>query len=65
MNWTKFFAVSSILTVLHYGEDVLLLWLGRFTHIDFIFLLLFPIVFSIVIAGLAQIKQVKRYLNDK
>ena len=65
MNWTKFFAVSSILTILHYGEDVLLLWLGRFTHIDFILLLLFPIVFGLVIASLIQIKQVKIYLNDK
>jgi|1_EtaG_2_1085319.scaffolds.fasta_scaffold173782_2 hypothetical protein len=65
MNWTKFFAVSSILTILHYGEDVLLLWLGRFTHIDFILLLLFPIVFGLVIASLVQIKQVKIYLNDK
>ena len=65
MNWTKFFAVSSILTILHYGEDVLLLWLGRFTRIDFILLLLFPIVFGLVIASLVQIKQVKIYLNDK
>lgn len=65
MNWTKFFAVSSILTILHYGEDVLLLWLGRFTHIDFILLLLLPIVFGLVIASLIQIKQVKIYLNDK
>ena len=36
MKWKNFWAISSIVTVLHYGEDVLLLWLGRYTHIDFL-----------------------------
>ena len=63
MNWRNFWAISSLVTVLHYGEDILLLWLGRHTNIDFLILLLFPIGFGILIGVLSQIKRVKKYLE--
>ena len=64
MKWKNFWAISSIVTVLHYGEDVLLLWLGRYTHIDFLLLLLFPALFGGLIGYLAQIAWVRRFLNE-
>lgn len=65
MNWRNFLAVSTIVTVLHYLEDVSLIWLGRFTDIHFSILLLFPMGFGIALGGLSQIRWVRRFFNDK
>ena len=64
IKWKNFFAISTIITVLHYGEDILLIWLGRFTEIKFSLLLLVPILFGLMIGFIAQLKWVKRYLNE-
>ena len=64
INWRKFFAISTVVSILHYGEDVSLIWLGRFTQINFLVLLLFPILFGIIIGALSQLGWVKRYLNE-
>jgi len=62
MNWKKFFTISTIVTILHYGEDALLLWLGRFTDIKFLILLSFPIIFGLLIGYLSQVKRIRKYL---
>ncbi len=65
MSWRNFLAVSTVVTILHYLEDISLIWLGRFTDVDFIVLLFFPIGFGILLGGLSQVPWIRRFFNGK
>tara|TARA_R110002020_G_scaffold277342_2_gene492559 strand:- start:268 stop:480 length:213 start_codon:yes stop_codon:yes gene_type:complete len=59
----KFGLASLIISVLHFFEDAALVLLGRYTTINIWIAVAAGIIFSVSIAGLYNLKIIKRYLT--
>ena len=59
----KFGVASLVISVLHFFEDAALVLLGRYTTIDIWIAIVAGIIFSVSIAGLYNLKIIKRYLS--
>ena len=54
---------SLVISVLHFFEDAALVLLGRYTTINIWIAIAAGIIFSVSIAGLYNLKIIKRYLS--
>ena len=59
----KFSYIAMIVSVLHFGEDALLIALGRYTEIHYSALLVVTILFGLLVAAIAREEHVKRWLG--
>ena len=59
----KFGIASLVISVLHFFEDAALVLLGRYTTINIWIAIAAGIIFSVSIAGLYNLKIIKRYLS--
>ena len=59
----KFGLASLVISVLHFFEDAALVLLGRYTTINIWIAIAAGIIFSVSIAGLYNLKIIKRYLS--
>ena len=59
----KYGIASAVVGVLHFFEDAALVLLGRYTTINIWIAIAAGIIFSVSIAGLYNLKIIKRYLS--
>ena len=59
----KFGSITIIVSALHFIEDAVLVGLGRYTEVNFLILLMGTIVFSALIAWIARMPKVKKWLG--
>ena len=59
----KFGLASLVISVLHFFEDAALVLLGRYTTINIWIAIAAGIIFSVSIAGLYNLKIIKRFLS--
>ena len=59
----KWLTISSVISILHFGEDLALVLLGRFTDIHIWMILVGTLIFGWLVASLSQIPIVKRFLS--
>ena len=59
----KFGSITIFITTLHLIEDSILIGLGRYTEVNFLFLLLGTLLLSVIIAWIARIQKVREWLG--
>jgi hypothetical protein len=59
----KFGSITIFVSALHFLEDAILVGLGRYTEVNFFILLLGTIIFGVLIAMMARIPKVKKWLG--
>ena len=59
----KFGFIAFLVCVLHFIEDTILVTLGRYTEINFFLILIGTVIFGVLIAGIARIPIVKKWLG--
>ena len=60
----KFLTISGGITILHLGEDFLLIVLGRYTELNIFLIIIASVVFGFLLAGLAKHNKIKKFLLD-
>ena len=59
----KFGSIAFIISALHFIEDAALVALGRYTEINYLILLIGTVLFGIVLAWIARMNKVKKWLG--
>ena len=59
----KFGSIAFIISALHFIEDAALVGLGRYTEINFFMLLIGTVLFGIILAWIARMSKVKKWLG--
>ena len=59
----KFGSITIIVSALHFIEDAILVGLGRYTEINFFILLVGTISFGALLAWLARMPRIKKWLG--
>ena len=60
----KVLGITSIISVLHLVEDVILFIVGRYTDVTIYIVLVGVLTLSLVLALLSRMKQVKRFIGS-
>ena len=60
----KVLGITSIISVLHLVEDVILFIVGRYTDVTIYIVLVGVLVLSLIMALLSRMKQVKRFMGS-
>jgi len=55
--------IAALVSVLHFFEDALLIILGRYTELNIFILFIATIIFGVVIAAIARISFVRKWLG--
>ena len=58
----KFGLTSLLIGILHFGEDMGLLFAGRYTDISLWIIILVGIIFSFCVAGMFRLNFIKRHI---
>lgn len=59
----KFGSITIVVTALHLIEDTILVGLGRYTEVNFFMILIGTLLFGALIAWLARIPRIKKWLG--
>ena len=59
----KFGSIAFIISALHFIEDAALVALGRYTEINYLILLIGTVLFGIILAWIARMNKVKKWLG--
>ena len=59
----KFGSIAFIISALHFIEDAALVALGRYTEINYLMLLIGTVLFGIILAWIARMSKVKKWLG--
>jgi len=59
----KFGSIAFIISALHFIEDAALVGLGRYTEINFFMLLIGTVCFGALLAWLARMPKIKKWLG--
>ena len=59
----KFGSIAFIISALHFVEDAALVALGRYTEINYLILLIGTVLFGIILAWIARMNKVKKWLG--
>ncbi len=59
----KFGSITIVVSLLHFIEDAILVGLGRYTEINFFTLLVGTIIFGALLAWLARMPKIKKWLG--
>ena len=59
----KFGSITIVISFLHFIEDAILVGLGRYTEVNFFILMIGTVTFGIVLAWLAMIPRIKKWLG--
>ena len=64
MEIKKISIIASIISALHFVEDINLFWVGRYTEITLPLVLVGVVSLSLILAVLARNKKIKRFIGS-
>ena len=64
MEIKKISIIASIISALHFVEDIILFWLGRYTEVTLPFVIIGVVSLSLILAVLSRNKRIKRFIGS-
>tara|TARA_R110002012_G_scaffold310315_1_gene518444 strand:+ start:247 stop:441 length:195 start_codon:yes stop_codon:yes gene_type:complete len=64
MEIKKVLSIATIISALHFVEDIILFWIGRYTEVTLPFVIIGVVSLSLILALLSRNKRIKKFIGS-